>query len=143
MKISVVLQNRIRAITLRSPFETPQLLSRWLLSSGCWAGSCLVGFQLFCYGLVWLWPSDNAMFLVFGAAGIICCLMWQRVIAVGWRLWSSHDSGPALNALAGLWLLLLTLAFVASVLGIAFGALRWLALSGDSGTSSGGSWGDC
>ncbi|MBF9142020.1 hypothetical protein [Hymenobacter properus] len=126
---------------MRSPFEKPETLPQWLLSSACWAASCWVAFSLFSWGSMWWWKSDDGMFLVFGAAVLVCILMWKRVIKVGWRLWSDNREVLSMNILAGLWLLLQTAAFVLSVLGIAFGTLIWMALSGSSG-SNGGGWND-
>ncbi|MDO7852886.1 hypothetical protein [Hymenobacter convexus] len=126
---------------MRNPFEVPVTLPQWLVSSLCWAASCVVVFNLFSWGSMWLWKSDDGMYSVFAAAGLVCILMWKRAIKVGWRLWSDNKAGLSINIVGGLWLLLLTAAFVLSVLGIAFGTLIWIALSGDSSGSSVG-WGD-
>lgn len=126
---------------MRNPFEIPETLPQWLLSSVCWAASCLVAFHLFSWGNMWLWKSDNGMYPVFGAAGLVCVLMWKRAIKVGWRLWSANQAGVSVNVVGGLWLLVLTAAFVLSILGIGLGTLLWIALSGNSGGSASG-WND-
>ena len=121
---------------MHNPFEVPETLTQWLVSSLCWAASSLVVFNLFSWGSMWLFKSDNGMFPVFGAAGIVCFLMWKRSIKVGWHLWSDNQAGIPVNIVGGLWLLVLTAALVLSVLGIAFGTLIWMALSGDSAGSN-------
>jgi hypothetical protein len=125
---------------MRNPFEIPETLPQWLASSLCWVMSCLVGFNLFSWGNMWLWKSDNGMFPVFAAAGFVCVLMWKRSIRIGWRLWSNNQAGTSINIVGGIWLLLQTATFVLSILGVGFGTLIWMALSGDSGSSTG--WGD-
>jgi hypothetical protein len=125
---------------MRNPFEKPETLPQWLLSSSCWAASSWIVFSLFTWGSMWLWKNDDGMFPVFGAAVLVCILMWKRAIRVGWRLWSDNQDVLSINILAGLWLLVQTAAFVFSVLGIAFGTLIWIAFSADSGSSPG--WGD-
>lgn len=121
-----------------NPFQAPATLPQWLVSSLCWAVSCWVVFCLFSWGTMWLWISDDGMYPVFGAAALVCVLMWKRAIKVGWRLWSGSEAGLAFNVVGGLWLLLLTAALVFSVFSIAFGTLLWIGLSSDSG--AGGGW---
>lgn len=123
---------------MRSYFSMSQSLPQWLISSVCWAGVCLAGFNIASYALMWLWHSDSSMYLILGLAVCICVMMWRRVIRVGWNLWQTSSSDSALlNTAAGVWLFLLSLGFAASVLGIAFGTLMLLALSGEP---QGGSW---
>ena len=128
---------------MRNPFEKPQSLQQWLLSSvcwaaSCWAASCWAGFCAISWGLLVLWRSDNCLFLVFGLALFICVLMWRQVISVGWRqLWASEEPMTWLGKIAGLWLLLLTGLFLLSSVSLAFGILILVALAGESG---GGGW---
>lgn len=127
---------------MRNPFQTPQLLPQWVLSSACWVISCLGGFLLFCTGLFKLLPFSDDMIWVLGAAGVVCIVMWKQVIVVGWRLWSDNEQGVTLNVVAGLWLLALTVVCVLSALGITFGTLIWLAVSNEPPSTSGSGWMD-
>jgi hypothetical protein len=127
---------------MRNPFEIPQSLTQWLFSSGAWTGSCLIGFLLFCHGIDLVWPSDSSFFLILGAAGCICVLMWRQAITLGWRLWSDNKDGGVLNMVAFLWLLVLSGVFVVSVLSIAFGTFMWLAISNEPASTSGSGWMD-
>lgn len=124
---------------MHNPFKIPETLPQWLLSSLCWAASCWAAFYLFSWGNLWLWKSDGAMVLIFGAAAAVFAVMWKRVIKIGWRLWLGNGAGVAVNIVSTLWLLLLTGVFVMSILGSAFGGLIWLAFATDSG-SGGGGW---
>ena len=124
--------------TMRNYFSVPQSLPQWLVSSACWTGSCLGGFNIARYALMWIWHSNNSMYPVFGLAIYICVMMWRRVIRVGWNLLQTSLSDSALLKIAAaVWLFLLSLGFAASVLSIAFGTLMWLALSGEPQS---GSW---
>ena len=123
---------------MRDYFSVSQSLPQWLVSSVCWTGSCLAGFKIVSYGVMWLWPSDNSMYPIFGLALCICVMMWRRVIRVGWNLLQTNSSDSALLKIAAaVWLFVLSLGFAASVLSIAFGTLMWLALSGEPQS---GSW---
>ena len=95
---------------MRNYFSVPESLSQWLVSSACWAGSCLVGFNIASYASMWLWRSDNSMYPIFGFAVCICVMMWRRVIRVGWNLLQTSPADSALlNTAAAVWLFLLSL----------------------------------
>ena len=122
-----------------NPFSPPHTLPQWLLTSLCWVVSCSVGFKLVSSVLLRFEMSDNITMLpIFGSAIYICVLMWRRVISVGWRLLLASPSDSAwLNLGARVWLALLILGFGVSSIGLGFGILMSLALSGESPN---GSW---
>ena len=83
-------------------FSVPKSLPQWLVSSACWAASCLAAFKIASYVLTWIWPSDNSMYPILGLAMCICVMMWRRVIRVGCKLLQTSPSDSVLlNTAAG------------------------------------------
>jgi hypothetical protein len=106
-----------------NPFAKPVTLYQFLVSSLCWVGGCLGGFEGVLYGTnIFLPRGDAGAYPIFGSAILICGLMWSQVIAIGWHL-VGEEEVSVIKAITSVWLLLLTVLLVISGLLILVGII--------------------